>query len=115
MMKNIKVVIVLLSVLISSLAVYNLYASEVKGKTVNLSAVVTGEDGAVDKAKAIELYKAGRPLAFKSNSGELFIVFNTDGSVADKNLALNADAEYTITGKVHNKNGFKYIIADKFN
>lgn len=114
-MKQIKLVTILLSLVLTFTAIYNLYAAEVKGKTVNLSSVVLGQEGSVNKEQAIELVKAGKPLAFKSNSGELFLVFNTDGSVADKNLALNADAEYTITGKVQNKNGFKYIIADKFN
>lgn len=114
-MKNLKLISIIFTVLLAITTVYNLYAAEVKGNTVNLSAVVLGQEGSVNKEQAIELVKAGKPLAFKSASGELFLVFNTDGSVADKNLALNADNEYTITGKVHNKNGFKYIIADKFN
>lgn len=96
------------------LAVYNVYAAEVSGKVVNLSEVMTGQEGSVDKAKAIELVKAGKPLAFKTTDGKLYLVFNTDGSVADKDLARNADKEIKITGKVHNKNGFQYIIADKF-
>lgn len=114
-MKNIKLLAIATSFILLLSAVYNLYAAEVKGKTVSLSAVVTGQDASLTKEQAIEYVKAGKPLAFKTSKGDLYLVFNTDGSLADKNLALNAGTEYTITGKVHNKKGLKYIIADKFN
>lgn len=113
-MKNIKIILSLAFIAGVFFISYNLYAAEVTGKTVDLLEVVGGREGNVDKAKAIELFKAGKPLAFKTTDGKLYIVFNTDGSVADKQLALNADKEYKIVGKIHNKNGFQYIIADKF-
>jgi len=113
-MKYNKIVLAAFVVASLFLTVYNVYAAEVSGKVVNLSEVMTGQEGTVDKAKAIELVKSGKPLAFKTTDGKIYLVFNTDGSVADKNLAKNADNAIKITGKVHNKNGFQYIIADKF-
>ena len=113
-MKNIKVILSLTIIAGIFFISYNLYAAEVSGKTVDLLEVVGGREGNVDKAGAIALVKAGKPLAFKTSDGKLYLVFNTDGSVADKNLAKNADNEYKIVGKIHNKNGFQYIIADKF-
>lgn len=113
-MKNTKIILSILVIASILFGAYNLYAAEVTGRTVNLSEVVTGKEGSVDKATAVELVKANKPLAFMSKDGKLYIVFNTDGTVADRNLARNADGEYKIIGKVHNKNGFQYIIADKF-
>lgn len=114
-MKNIKLITSSVFIILLLSAVYSLYAAEVKGKTVSLSAVVTGANADLTKEQAVEYVKSGKPLAFKTSKGEIYLVFNTDGSLADKNLALNAGTEYTITGKVHNKKGLKYIIADKFN
>ena len=114
-MKNLKLLFATLILALVFVSAYDAYSAELKGKTVNLSAIVTGADGSVTKAQAVELVKAGKPLAFKTSKGEIYLVFNTDGSLADKNLALNADAEFTISGKVHNKKGLKYIIADKIN
>lgn len=113
-MKNTKIILSILVITSILFGAYNLYAAEVSGKTVNLSEVVSGKDGNVDKAQAVELVKANKPLAFMSNDGKLYIVFNTDGTVANKNLARNAGNDFKIIGKVHNKNGFQYIIADKY-
>ena len=114
-MKKFKILLPVLALVLSIAAINELYAAELTGEVVNLQKIIKGQDGAISKAEAIDHFKSGGLFAYKTSDGKIYMVFNTDGSVADRQLAKNADNKsLKITGKVHKDKGFQYIIADKF-
>ena len=108
---------ILISVSVIGLAVTQMdinAQSGLSGTTVSLSSEYTNANASIDKDRAIELYKAGQPLAFKSN-GKIYFVLNAAGNVDNKSLAKNAGSNYTIDGTVKSAKGFNYIIAKSYN
>lgn len=83
------------------------------GTVVSLNDEVRGEDGAVSKDEAMQQYRAGQPLVFKSGD-ILYFVLSGSGSLDTKNLVRNAGKEVTIEGNVKSANGFNYIIATNY-
>lgn len=88
--------------------------SGLTGTTVSLSSEFTNSSASIDKERAIELYKAGQALAFKSN-GKIYFVMNSAGNLDTKSLIKNAGGNYTIGGSVKSAKGFNYIIAKSYN
>lgn len=88
--------------------------SGISGSTVSLSSEFINSNVAIDVNRALELYKAGQALAFKSN-GKIYFVMNAAGNVDTKNLVKNAGKTYTIGGPVKSAKGFNYIIANSYN
>ena len=88
--------------------------SGMTGTTVDFSSEFRGASESVDQARAKELWKAGQPLAFKSN-GKIYFVLNAAGNVDAKSLARYAGTEYNITGTAKSAKGFNYIIATSYN
>lgn len=84
------------------------------GSTVSLSSEFINSNVSIDKDRALELYKAGQALAFKSN-GKIYFVMNAAGNLDTKNLVKNAGKDYTIGGSVKSAKGFNYIIANSYN
>lgn len=110
-------VAILISVSIIGLAVTQMditAQSGLKGTTVSLSTEFRGVSESVSQDRAKELYKAGQPLAFKSN-GKLYFVINAGGNVDAKSLVRYAGSEYTISGSAKGAKGFNYIIASTYN
>jgi len=88
--------------------------SGLTGSTVSMSAEFRGQSESIDKDRAMELYKAGQPLAFKSN-GKLYFVLNAGGNIDVKKLVKRAGSDFSITGSAKAANGFNYIIATSYN
>ncbi len=84
------------------------------GTTVSLSSEFINSSVSIDKERALELYKAGQALAFKSN-GKIYFVMNAAGNVDTKSLIKHAGGDYTIGGSVKSAKGFNYIIANSYN
>lgn len=87
--------------------------SGLTGSVVSLNSEVRGESGDIDKDRAMELYKAGQPLVFKSG-GNLYFVLSEAGNIDAKKLVVNAGKEVTIEGNVKSANGFNYLIAKSY-
>jgi hypothetical protein len=88
--------------------------SGISGSTVSLSSEFINSNVAIDVNRALELYKAGQALAFKSN-GKIYFVMNAAGNLDTKNLVKHAGKDYTIGGSVKSAKGFNYIIANSYN
>lgn len=99
--------------LLTAILSFSAYTAEMTGKVVDLDKVMMGKDAEVSADEAKAMFKEGKLLAFESN-GQVYIVYNTDGSLANKNLAKNAGKELKITGKVRQESGINFIIAEKW-
>lgn len=88
--------------------------SGLTGTTVSLSSEFIGSNEAINVDRAVQLYKAGQPLAFKSN-GRIYFVLNSAGNLDTKNLVKHAGKNYTIDGSVKSAKGFSYIVAKSYN
>ena len=89
-----------------------------EGYVTSLTDFVAGSgENKISKEQAEKLLANGQPLVFvtasEGGTGRLMFVFNTDGTYAGKSLAQNAGIAITISGKVKNAKGLKYIIAEK--
>jgi hypothetical protein len=83
------------------------------GTTVSLSSEFIGSNETINMERAKQLYKAGQPLAFKSN-GRLYFVLNAAGNLDTKNLVKHAGQNYTIDGSAKSAKGFSYIVAKSY-
>lgn len=102
-----------LIIILTAIMSFSAYSAEMTGKVVDLDKVMMGKEAEVSADDAKAMFKEGKLLAFESN-GQVYIVYNTDGSIANKNLAKNAGKELKITGKVRQENGINFIIAEKW-
>ncbi len=85
----------------------------IEGTVVSLYGLVTSGKMEVNKAEAIDLVNRDQLLGFKDSKGTIWIVYNTDGSYAGKNLARHADGKLGIKGKKRNIKGANILIADE--
>lgn len=87
----------------------------IKGRVASLNAIITGGDGKVERATALELAEKGNPIVFVVGTGKkakIYFVYNEDGSFGGKNLAKYANnTNVGIVGKTKVVNGVNIIIA----
>lgn len=88
--------------------------SEWTGYVTKLQGVAMGKTDALSADDAKASFKTGETLVFYSG-GKAYLVYNTDGSMANKNLAKNAGNDLTISGKMMSVKGINVILAEKFN
>jgi hypothetical protein len=84
-----------------------------KCSIVVLDDVATGNYRKLTKPAAQDLVAKGKILIVKAENGDLYFVYNQDGSFASKTLAKYAANEYIgIIGKVKKQYGLNIIIAE---
>jgi hypothetical protein len=88
--------------------------NEWTGYVVNVGMASTSNVKKLSKAEAAEQMKNNQIIGFFSD-GKVYLVYNTDGTYASRDLAKNADSDsFTIMGDMSNINGMNVIIAKSF-
>lgn len=89
--------------------------ADITGKVVSLNEIMIGLNGDVSKDKAKSLAEHAQPIMFLGDNGNIYVVYNSDGSYAAKKLAEHAGAaKIGIKGKIKSVNGVPVIIASRF-
>ncbi len=83
------------------------------GSLISLTDFVTSSSKDLSQEEAVALVKDNKMIGFNYN-GSIFMVFNTDGTYANKSLTRSLqDGKVTVKGKINSVGGMNVIIADE--
>jgi len=82
------------------------------GRVVSLNDVAMGNPKAISRATANDLTNAGGLLVFLADNGNVYMVYNEDGSYASAKLINRVgDSKVQVFGKAQTRDGLRIIIA----
>ena len=85
-----------------------------EGKVVDFTKLLLEEEADVDAETAMNLARKGHPIAVQSKDGDLYFIYNANGTIASKKLAKHAGKETVkIYGEYKEVKDMKIVKASK--